>query len=452
MPETTETIYEQNPLPQLYEALQRGDLTDVQILMADMHPAEIADLLESLPSEERIKVWERVNPEYEGDILVEVNDNVRATLIREMESHQLVAATEGMDTDDLADLLPEMPEDVIQQVLESLDEQNRLRLESVLTYPEDSAGGLMNVDTVTVRADITLEVVMRYLRRLSHIPETTDNLMVVDRDGVYLGMLSLTELLTRDPQERVGNIMHSEVEGIRADTSEQDVAMLFERRDLVTAPVIDTQGRLLGRITIDDVVDVIRDKADHDFLGMAGLNEEEDIFAPILSSSQRRAVWLGINLFTAFLASWVIKQFDATIEQLVSLAVLMPVVASMGGIAGSQTLTLVIRAMALGQVSVNNSAQLLNKELGVALVNGLIWAIVIALIAYLWFGSGSLGLVIAAAIIINFFGAALTGATLPLLLQRLGADPALAGSVILTTVTDVVGFFTFLGLAALFLV
>lgn len=452
MVESAEIRKEKGALQELHEALEIGDLGTVQSHLNELHPAEIANLLESLASDQRPEVWDRVNPEFQGDVLLHVNDNVRATLMREMASEELVAATEGLDTDDLADLLPEMPEEVIQQVLKSLDEQNRQRLEMVLPYPEDSAGGLMNVDAIMVRADICLEVVMRYLRRLGEIPETTDSLMVVDREGTYLGMLSLTDLLTRDPQEKVSDIMSREVEGISADTPEAEVANLFERRDLITAPVVDKEGKLLGRITIDDVVDVIRDKADHDFLGMAGLSEEEDIFAPVFSSSRRRAIWLGVNLLTAFLASWVIKQFDATISQLVALAVLMPIVASMGGIAGSQTLTLVIRAMALGQVSSTNAPKLLNKELAVGLLNGLIWAAVIALAAYFWFGSESLGLVIAAAIIINFFAAALTGASLPLLLKKLGADPALAGSVILTTITDVVGFFAFLGLAAVFLV
>jgi magnesium transporter len=452
MVESAENRKEQDPLQGLHEALESGNLAGVQSLLNALHPAEIANLFESLPSEHRPIVWEQVNPEFEGDVLLHVNDNVRATLMREMDSHELVAATEGLDTDDLADLLPEMPEDVIQQVLKSLDEQHRRRLDMVLPYPEDTAGGLMNVDAITVRADINLEVVMRYLRRLGEIPETTDSLMVVDRSGNYLGMLSLTDLLTRDPAASVSEVMSQEVDGIPATTPEAKVANLFERRDLITAPVVNSEGKLLGRITIDDVVDVIRDQADHDFLGMAGLSEEEDIFAPVISSSRRRAVWLGVNLLTAFLASWVIKQFDATISQLVALAVLMPIVASMGGIAGSQTLTLIIRAMALGQVNARNATKLLNKELLVGMLNGFIWAIIIALAAYFWFGSQALGLVIGAAIIINFLAAALTGATLPLLLKKLGADPALAGGVILTTVTDVIGFFAFLGLAALFLI
>lgn len=451
MSDATEIKIEQDPLPLVHQALEEGNLPEVQQLLADLHPAEIADLLESLPSQQRADIWEQVAPEVDGDVLIHVNDHVRESLMRDMDSAELVAATEGMAADDLADLLSEMPEEFTQQVLESLDDQNRQRLESVRHYPEDTAGGLMNVDAITVRPDISLDVVSRYLRLLGRLPETTDNLMVVDRAGRYEGMLSLIDLVTRPQDQQVSEVMTQGIEGIRATTSAQEVTMLFERRDLVTAPVIDDEGRLLGRITIDDVVDVIRDKADSDFLGRAGLTAEEDIFAPIFASSRRRAVWLGINLLTAFLASWVISRFDGTIEQLVSLAVLMPVVASMGGIAGSQTLTLVIRAMALGQVSQKNTWRLVQKELAVGLVNGLIWSMVIALIAYLWFGSSGLGVVIGIAIIINFFSAALSGATLPILLQRLGADPALSGSVILTTVTDVIGFFAFLGLANQFL-
>jgi len=442
----------QSRLDNLQQALQQQDLNQVRQILAELHPAEIALLLESLPHEQRTVVWEQVDPAFDGDILLYVNDNLRASLIRDMESHELVAAAEGLDPDDLADLLPEMPEDVIQQLLQNLDDQHRERLEAVLPYPEDTAGGLMNVDTITIRADITLDVVLRYLRRLGSLPETTDSLMVVDREGIYLGLLTLTTLLTENPDKSVAEIMIRAGEAIRADTPALGVANLFEHRDLISAPVVDEAGKLLGRITIDDVVDVIRDKADHDFMGMAGLNEEEDIFAPVIASSRRRAVWLGINLLTALLASWVIGLFGATIEKLVALAVLMPVVASMGGIAGSQTLTLVIRAMALGQVSSSNARRLLRKELTVSLLNGLVWALVLALVAGFWFDNSALALVIGCAIIINLFVAALSGATIPLILKRLGADPALAGSVVLTTVTDVIGFFAFLGLAAAFLV
>ncbi len=439
-------------LQSVYDALHEGDIAAVRAILAESHPAEIAVLLESLPSEQRALAWGEVTPEVSGDVLTQVNDHVRVRLIDEMDSAELIAATEHLDTDDLADLLPDMPEPVIQQLLHTMDEQNRQRLEAVLPYPEDTAGGLMNVDTVTVRAEITLDVVLRYLRRRGDIPATTDNLIVVDRNGDYLGLLPITELITKKPEQSVAEVMRRDIEAIPADMDAEEVARLFEHRDLVTAPVVDAQGHLLGRITIDDVVDVIRERADHSFMGMAGLTEEEDIFAPVVQSSRRRAVWLGVNLLTAFLASWVIGLFDATISQLVALAVLMPIVASMGGIAGSQTLTLVIRAMALGQIGHSNARQLLLKELAVGVLNGIVWALVIAAVASAWFENLSLGIIIAAAIIINLVVAALSGAAIPLLLKRLGADPALAGSVVLTTITDVVGFFAFLGLATLFLV
>ncbi|MDH5785842.1 MAG: magnesium transporter [Chromatiales bacterium] len=452
MAETAEKESVQERLDTLHEALSKPDLIAIREILQDLHPAEIALLLESLPTDQRNLLWEQVDPSVDGDILLHVNDNLRATLIDEMESHELVAAAGTLDLDDLADLLPEMPEDVIAELLQGMDDQHRERLESVRHYDEKSAGGLMNVDTITIRADISLDVVLRYLRRLGQLPENTDNLMVVNREGIYLGLLPLTMLLTHSPDDRVEGLMLNPNDGILATTPAQEVATLFEHRDLISAPVIDEAGKLLGRITIDDVVDVIRERADHDFMGMAGLTEEEDIFAPIVASSRRRAVWLGINLLTALLASWVIGLFDATIEQLVALAVLMPIVASMGGIAGSQTLTLVIRAQALGQISSSNARQLLRKEIGVGLLNGIIWAIVLAVVAGVWFQSHPLGIVIGAAIMVNLFVAALAGATIPLMLKKLGADPALAGSVVLTTVTDVIGFFAFLGLAALFLV
>ncbi|MEN8170247.1 MAG: magnesium transporter [Pseudomonadota bacterium] len=452
MVEATETESVQERLETLHEALSQQDLKAIREFINEQHPAEIALLLESLPAEQRNIVWEQVDPNFDGDILLHVNDNLRASLIRDMESHELVAAASKLAPDDLADLLPEMPEDVTTQLLQNMDQQHRERLEAVRHYDEDSAGGLMNVDTITIRADISLDVVLRYLRRLGELPESTDSLMVTNRDGYYLGLLPLTLLLTHDPTQTVEELMSSDSEVLVANNPAQEVATLFEHHDLISAPVLDEQGKLLGRITIDDVVDVIRDRADHDFMGMAGLNEEEDIFAPVIASSRRRAVWLGINLLTALLASWVIGRFDATIEQMVALAVLMPVVASMGGIAGSQTLTLVIRAQALGQISSANAQQLLIKELGVGMLNGIIWASVLAVVAGLWFNSLPLGLVIGAAILVNLLMAALSGATIPLLLKKIGADPALAGGVVLTTITDVFGFFAFLGLAALFLI
>lgn len=364
---------------------------------------------------------------------------------------QLVAITEGLHTDDLADLLQDLPGTVIHELLHSMDKQNRQRLETVLSYPEDTAGGLMDLDIVTVRANVTLDVVLRYLRLRGEIPDLTDSLMVVDRFDHYQGLLSLATLLTSDPDTSVAEVMDRAVDGILASTADDAVARLFEDRDLVSAPVVDEAGKLRGRITIDDVVDVIREEADHSLMSMAGLDEENDIFAPAMLSARRRAVWLGINLATAFLASWVIGLYESTLEKVVALAVLMPIVASMGGIAGSQTLTIMIRGLALGQVGPTNARTLMVKELLVSILNSLIWSVVVAVIATAWFQNTDIGLIIATALMINLVCAALAGFSIPLALKHMGIDPALAGSVLLTTVTDVVGFMAFLGLGTWYL-
>jgi magnesium transporter len=443
---------EQKDYLQLFTKLLRdSELQQVEQQLEDMHPAEIAHLLESLPADLREIIWAQVPPEAEGEILTNLNEEVLAAVIKGMDPDQLVAATEDLETDDLADILPEIPQDVAQELLLTMEQHERERLHAVLSYDEDSAGGLMNLDTVVVRTDTTLDVVLRYLRRRGEIPETTDTLYVVEREGHYLGQLPLTALLINDPYKLVRDVMEQDEEAILATMPAREVANRFEQRDLISAPVVDEHNILLGRITIDDVVDVIRDDAEHSFMSMAGLNEEVDLFSPVLTSTRRRAIWLGINLITALLAAWVIALFEGTIQKFVALAVLMPIVASMGGIAGSQTLTLVIRGIALGQISGSNARRLLSKEIWVSIWNGLIWAVVLAVIADLWFDDYRLGLIIAAAIIINLLVAAIAGASIPLLLRRMGADPALGGGVVLTTVTDVVGFFAFLGLATIFL-
>ncbi len=417
-----------------------------------LHPAEAAHLLESLPQAEREIVWGLVNEEQDGEILLYLSDEVRDGLIQKMDLQELLAAAENLDLDDLADLLQELPRTITRQVLDSLDYQYRSRLESVLHYPEDTAGGLMNLDIVTVRPEVSLDVVLRYLRRLGgNLPAGTDSLIVINRESQYLGTLSITDLLTHDPGMIVAEVMKLRLAPIPAETSARDVANRFEQQDLISAPVVDGKGRVLGRITIDDVVDVIREEGEHQFMGQAGLSGDEDMFAPVIASTKRRALWLGINLLTALLASWVIGRFEHTIEKVVALAVLMPIVASMGGVAGTQTLTLAVRGLALGQISGKNARVLLYKELAVGVLNGLIWASVVALVAGFWFQNISIALLIAAALVINLAFAAFTGAVLPLLLDRIGIDPALAGGVLLTTVTDVVGFFAFLGLATLFL-
>lgn len=433
----------------LHSAMQSGAMLQAKRILNGLHPAEIADLLESLPRSQRLIIWDMVDNEQDGEILVEVGDEVRSSLLREMHTDDLVDALQGLDTDDMADLLQSLPEAVIEETLGNMKKQDRERVEAVLSYEEGTAGALMNTDTTTIRPNVTLEVVQRYMRKLGELPEGTDRLYVVDYFNKFLGVLYLRTLVTSKPSATVSEVMQQVVSPVTADVNEHDIARLFEDRDLLSIPVIDDQLHLLGRITIDDVVDVIRDEADKSLMNRAGLSEEEDIFAPIIKSTRRRSVWLGANLLTAFLASWVIGLFEATIQQIVALAVLMPIVASMGGIAGSQTLTLVIRAQALGQLGTGNTRSLLIKELAVGLLNGILWAIVVAAIATAWFGDMKIGGIIAAAISINLTVAALAGVLVPVVLRRLNIDAALAGGVVLTTVTDVVGFMAFLGIATL---
>ena len=452
MAETTDTAEKtEKHLQLLAAALESGTLHHAQGMLNALHPAEIAHLLESLPPHERIVIWDLVDKDNEGEVLINVGDEIRSHLIKNMSPEELVSVAEGLEVDDSADFVQSLPDAVIDRVLHSLDSQHRERLESVLSFPEDSAGGMMNTDTITVRPEVTIDVVLRYLRLLGDIPDLTDNLIVVDHDNHYLGALPLSQLLVNQPGRTVEEIMDDESEAIPSDMPDNEVAKLFENLDLISAPVVDGNNVLLGRITIDDVVDVIREEADHSVLSMAGLTDEEDLFAPVVPSSQRRAIWLGINLITAFMASWVVSNFETTLEKVVTVAILMNVVASMGGIAGSQTITLVIRGLALGQVSRSNRQWIFNKEIVVSLLNGALWALVVAAIATLWFKDFSIGLVIAAALIINLVFAAGSGVIIPLVLRRLGIDPAIAGSVILTTITDIVGLLAFLGLATLFL-
>ena len=417
-----------------------------------MHSAEIASLLESLPQENRLIVWKLIDPELTGDILVEVNDEVRSGLIEQTDDQSLISAAASLETDDLADIFNDLPDVVLHQVVRSMSNQDRRRLQSVMAYDENSAGGLMNLDMISIRPNVNLDVVLRYLRQRGELPDNTDKLFVVDKDDQFIGILNISDLLTQDSKKSVSDVMLTEEKALNPLLSSNDVALFFEDYNLVSAAVVDDDNQLIGRITVDDVVDVIRDEADRSILNMAGLDEDDDMFAPIVRSAKRRAFWLGINLFTAFLAAWVIDLFSATIEQIVALAVLMPIVASMGGIAGSQTLMLVIRGMALNQIGKTNARWLLWKELAVGALNGLLWASVVALITGFWFQSTSLGLLIAAAMATNLIAAALAGATIPMILKRINIDPALAGGVVLTTVTDIIGFASFLGLATIFLI
>jgi|APTNR8051073442_1049403.scaffolds.fasta_scaffold15909_1 magnesium transporter len=432
-------------------ALDAGKLKRVGKLLHRMHPAKVAGLLESLPPAERSQAWSMVETERAGRVLSFLHDEISAALAQELDLEDLIAAVQHLELDDLVDLIQTLPAGLGSRLVLATTGARREQLESMLSYPEESAGGLMNADAIEVRAEVKAGTVLRYLRLLETLPPQTDMLMVVDRKGHYQGALRLSALVTASLDTRVAELMHTDIAGIAVDTDSREVARLFQDLDLMSAPVVDGEGRLIGRITVDDVVDLIREESERTVMQMAGLDDEADMFAPVLVSSRRRAVWLGINLVTAFLAAWVIGQFQGTLEQLVALAVLMPIVASMGGIAGSQTLTLVIRGLALKQVQKGNVRVLLNREIGVSILNGMLWAAVVAALAVVWFGDWGIGGVIAAAILLNLLCAAVAGLAIPLLLDRLGIDPALAGSVILTTVTDVVGFFAFLGLATVLL-
>ena len=451
MAETESTAFEVS-LQNLMLSLEASDYDEAKTQIKEVHPAEIARLLEAIQPKDRSILWPDFDILIQGEILKEVNEDVQSQLIGEMTVDDLVKATEKLDSDDLADLVPNLPESAVHSLLLTLDFKHREHLNKILSYPEDSAGGLMNTDFITVRPDVTIRAVIRYLRLLKEMPVDTDQVFVVDRNFNYLGSLLITTILTEEPGQTIQNLINSEhSKPISAETDETEVALLFEERNLISAPVIDEKNQLVGRITIDDVVDVIRDQAEHSVMSMVGLDEDEDVFAPILLSSRRRSVWLGVNLITAFIAVYFIGLFEATLQQKIALAILMPVVASMGGIAGTQTLIIVTRGIATGRVSAANIRLLINKEVAVSLLNGFIWSIVIGLITFYWFSDLLLSFIIALAIIVNLVVAAFSGAFLPLMLTKLKIDPALAGGVILTTITDVIGFVAFLGLAALFI-
>lgn len=438
-------------LGDILNALSDGKLKRVGKILQRIHPAKVAGLLEALPPAKRSAVWSMVETERVGKVLTYLHDEIRNHLARQLEIEDLVATAQFLELDDLVDLIQSLPSELSRALVQTANASRRAQLEAMLSYPESSAGGLMNADPIEVRANVKVGTVLRYLRLLETLPPQTDMLMVVDRKGHYQGTLRLSTLVTADLALRVADVMQTDIAGISVHTEATQVARLFQDLDLLSAPVVDDNNRLIGRITVDDVVDLIRQDSDRALMQMAGLDDEADIFAPVFVSSRRRAVWLGVNLLTAFLAAWVIGRFQATLEHVVALAVLMPIVASMGGVAGSQTLTLIIRGLAMGQVQKGNIRILLNREVGISMLNGVLWAIVVALLAVAWFGNWGIGGVLGAAILINLLCAALAGLAIPLILDRLGIDPALAGSVILTTVTDVIGFFAFLGLATVLL-
>jgi magnesium transporter len=452
MPETFEQDYTLQQLKQVTKALNSGQFVQVRRLLAETAPCDTALLLESSPHKIRTLLWQLVDPDIQGDILEELSEDVRLGIIAQMEPELIAAATEDMDDDDLGEVLRSLPEPVYQDVLSAMDTTDRERATQALSYQERTAGALMNSDTVTIRPDVSLDVVLRYLRLKGELPDGTDDLYVVDKDNCFLGSLPLSVLLTNSPEKIVRDLMDLEKEAIPISMDESEVAQLFERHNWISAPVVDDNKHLLGRITIDDIVDVIREDAEHSLMSMAGLDDEEDTFAPVMKSSKRRSIWLGINLLTALLAAFVASFFEGTLDILPILAVLNGIVPSMGGVAGSQTLTLVIRGIALGHINSANQRFILGKELAIGALNGLLWSVLIAGVIAIWQWDFKLGAVIAFAMFMNLVAAGIAGASIPIILKRLRIDPALAGSVVLTTVTDIVGIFAFLGTATWLLV
>ncbi|EDZ64562.1 magnesium transporter [beta proteobacterium KB13] len=432
--------------------VQKQNLSALGKLLNSLHSADVAFILESLPLDDRLIVWDLVRADRDGEILLEVSDSVRQTLIADMDSTELLAAAEQLDTDEIADIAADLPEDVLQDLLQSLDSNNRERLESALSYPEDQVGALMDFDIVTIRDDISLEVALRYLRKIKKLPELTDKLFVVNRSQKILGVLSLKKIVVNEPELMVSDVMAQDAVLFKDSDDAAEAAKAFERYDLVTAPVVNDQNKLVGRITVDAVMDYIREETDSSALSMVGLREGEDIFSSIWKSVRNRWAWLAINLITALIASRVIGIFEGSIEKVVALAALMPIVAGVGGNSGNQTTTMIVRAIALGQVSVSHLRQLLFKEIGVAILNGILWGGVLGFIAYYLYGNSSLALVMTTAMTLNLILAALMGVMIPFTLSKSGRDPAVGSSVLITAMTDSGGFFIFLGLATLILI
>ena len=442
-------------LDELSEVLDSGAIIKARNLLNALYPSEIADVIEGSPRNRRDLIWSLVSNDNKGETLAELTEEVRSNLLDELIDEGgpegLAVIAKNLDTDDLADIIQSLPKNLVSKTVKSLDKQNQDRLSKVLSFPDDTAGGLMNIDTINVRSNVTVEVLLKYLRSLKKLPEQTDIVFVTDIMNKYFGFVSIQDLLVTNTGTLISEIMTKDNNIIEPDATQHEVARIFENADLVSAAVVDRDGILLGRITVDDVVDVIREEADDSVLNMAGLNKDDDIFAPIIQSTKRRSLWLGANLLTAILAAAAIGIFEATIEKVVALAILMPIVASMGGIAGMQSLALVIRSQALDQIGSSNSRLLILKEASIGVLNGLLWSSVVALAVYFWFESVFLGIVIASALLINLIIGAISGVSLPLILARLKIDPALAGGVILTTITDIVGFISLLGIATLIL-
>ena len=439
-------------LTKIINALEKDKAINIQNTLSSLNPSEIARLLESLTTRERNVLWQMVNQEDEGEILKELIEEVRQNLISQMDTSELIAATQDMELDDLADILSDLPNQITDQVIKALDTEDQNRLESVISYDEDTAGGLTNPKIISIRRGVNIDGLIKYLRNMKSLPENTNYIYVIDRDNQYIGAIQLVDLFTQSKDMLIEEIMDSNVKAINANVKAEEVAIEFQDLDLISAPVIDSNNKLLGQITIDDVVDVIQDQVNSEIFNMAGLDDEDDMFAPILISSKRRAVWLGANLVAAFIVATAVSLFQETLDQIVILAVLMPIVASMGGVAGNQTLILVIRGIAMGKIQKSNAIKLLNKEALVALLNGFIWSIVVSIIAVILFKTKwEIGIIVGISMLINIIASAIAGVSIPFILKRIGIDPALAGGVMMTTLTDVLGFITFLGLATVFL-
>ncbi|CAA6826537.1 MAG: Mg/Co/Ni transporter MgtE / CBS domain [uncultured Thiotrichaceae bacterium] len=447
------TLLEQSKdlVQQLLDAHEEFEKDKLQEIFASLEAVEIAHLLESIPDSYRGRLWQFIDEDKRGDVLVDLCEVARRSLVDYLEHEDVVEAVANLDSNDLAEMVDSLPNDLGESIRSSLDYHGLKNLEATLAFPEGSAGRLMETEAIAIRSDITLETVLRFLRKKEAIPDHTVAFMVVDRNGMFMGELPLSELLTRNPSRFVSEVMNEQALSIHPEMTQTELAVLFRERDLVSVPMVDDEGKLVGRVTLDDMVDIMHEEADHQILGAVGLDEDEDLFSPIIPSAKRRLFWLGINLGTAFLAAWVIGLFEGALDKIVALAVLMPIVASMGGIAGSQTLTLMIRGLATGKISGANSRWLAYKEIAISVISGVVWAVVVGLVSYAWFNDYRISLILGAAMIINLLVASISGFGIPMIMKRFGIDPALAGGVVLTTATDVVGFVSFLGLATVFL-
>ena len=431
----------------ILQAAREGDIQRLETLLRELVPEQVAEMLETTPPDLRHIIWAHVPSEYHGEVLAHLNDEVRTQLFETLDSQEIQDIAGELETDDLVDLAQSLPEQDKTALLDALEEEERVEVEKAMAYPEDTAGGLMNTDVISVRADVTVETVLRYLRQLGELPDHLNDLIVRDRENHYLGVVRLTDLLTHEEDTRIEELLDASKPAVHVLTPVKEVARLFEQNDWIDVAVVDSDNHILGRITIDDVVDIIREEAEHRQMAQAGLDEDEDIFAPPLVSARRRAFWLGVNLLTAVLAAWVASLFEDTLDKIVALALMMPIVASMGGIGGTQTATIIIRAMATGTLTSSNMRSLVMKEVTVGFLNGLLWAVLTGGFAWWWFGDLTLGIVFGAAILINLTVGAIAGALIPIILERFRIDPALASGLMLTTVTDTMGFFSLLGLA-----